>query len=734
MNNTTNNTNNNTAKVIIPTTTVRKEFQNKFLDINMAVHEAMVRRAIKPLYSWSPVYKVINVEGFGVAESIMEAEIQAKIEYVIGGNSPVARSFEVETAARELDVVQYDSNGTPSFRRVVTGANKQYGYIDSLTLVRFPRDTKNMGEETVKTLTERVLSEGLSIVDGNVVFGQIEGGQRLNPFVWSPSNERSGQIIFTSLSADEAWDKLEAIGGGAMDRKLSGEVNLAKFKKIASRLGLFATPATEFVKVGNANNGLLVVDTELEGADDFDNICREALKKIGVVIDKNQWDGAAFFSNSLALEGLKNLGVKGATANRALMFAFQLRIAQVYAKVFGEALHQSVINKIAKFITTELDKEALVNGKRRYRIYGNKNNITMILDANAAKLIDLEQDAQEDGMQVFLLDIAKASSSRTSTQMIMKFALMDPAKTEKFMKKKAAADCVNYADNVGAGSINLLDDNINVWQTLLSVAKEMPTGSKTAMDIYTDENIMCRLLADVSKKHESAYKKCAVEIASSFERALFDSTFLLTDGKIDSLLKADNRGAIECFSNDILDMYTEEIEAIEGNVNLTAEQKKRLLDKLLTASIIKYPTPGTEEIALVRFLTAQEVRERITEWINSCLIDAPTAQVVWNYFIYTSYGVIKIAADNALKHKLAGMDTDYDGVVVILEEELNSILLDVYAKRTEALEETTGLVAPHTGAIPFIDHSKDATNFFVVGEGGDSIANTLYGDDVNVGW
>ena len=99
-------------------------------------------------------------------------------------------------------------------------------------------------------------------------------------------------------------------------------------------------------------------------------------------------------------------------------------------------------------------------------------------------------------------------------------------------------------------------------------------------------------------------------------------------------------------------------------------------------------------------------------YVNDGIIDQATARLVFNYFSFTSYGTIKIAADNALKHKLAGMDTDYDGVVVILEKELVDILVDVYAKRKEALEESTGLIASHAGTIPFIDSSKDCVNFF----------------------
>lgn len=716
-------------KTIIPKSKVKN---NEYLNTSVAVHAAMLRKAIKPLYSWTPVFRVINLYGLDTKENtvtLQEAELIYKVEHVIGGNSPVARSFFNKDNDPVIDVeaAQYDDNGNVTYRRVKTGANdnsdKHYSYIPELVLVKF----RIKDADTAKVLSERVLSEGLTINGTTVVIGQTADGQKLNPYVWSPSNERSGQIIFTGVDSVTAWNKLEAIGGGAMSRKLAGEMSIAKFKKIASRLGLFATPAVEFVTVGNKANGLLVLDHELEGSDDFDTVYKKALANIGISIDKKQWDGAAFFSDSLALEGLKNLGAKHVGASDALMFAFQLRVSQVYAKVFGEALHQSVMNKISRFIIAELDKLAAASNKSSkdyYRVYGNPNNISMILDSNAAKIVDLTQDAPEDGMQVYLLDIAKPSKSRTSTQMMSKFALMDAKRTAEFMRNKAKADSANYADGVGSDSINLLSDNINVWQTLLSVAKEMPADSKTAMDIYGDENIMARLLADVSRRHESAYKKCAIEIDSMFERALFDSSYLLTDGKVDSLLKTDDRGAIECFSNDVLEMFAEEIAAIEEDDSLTPEQKKELLDKKLTASMIKYPTPGTEEIAVIRPLTAKELRARIAELVANGVIDEATAKVLWNYFCFTSYGVIKIAADNALKHKLAGMDTDYDGVVVILEQELNAILLDVYAKRKAHLEETTGLIAPHTGTIPYIDSSKDAVDLLA-----QERHKALYGDE-----
>lgn len=712
MNNTVlnNGANNNRGEVVIAKTETNK--LANFTGMNREIHAAMVRKTLRDtLYSWAPIYRMITINGTDEHDALLY-----NVQNVIGGNSPVARAFvEKNTESKIMTVIQFDENGTPSFRTISTGDTAgriRYDYTDEIILVRFSNDMQTYGCMTASEVVDNIISQGLTISKNEVTLGKNEEGTHIEALIWTPSNERNGQILFTSVDPTIAWNKLEAIGGGSISRKLAGKMPVAKFKKLASRLGLFATPAVEFTQVGTENHGLLVLDHELLSEEDFNNVSKEILARIGVEIDAKQWDGAAFFSADLALEGLKNLGMKRIDIKKALMFAFQLRVEQVYAKVFGEALHQSIMNKMAKFIMEELDKIEATTGKKLYRIYGNKNSISMILDGNAAKIIDLDQDAREEGMTVYLLDIAKGSESGTATQMTDKFAIFDKEATAKFLFNRGAKDCLDYAKSIGDNDCSLLSEEINVWQTLLNIGKNAPADSQIAFDIYSDQYIISKLLKDTSKKHEAAYKKGRVSIASEFQRALFDSTYLLTDGVIDSILKVTELGAIECYSTDVLERFAEEIEAIETDESLTASEKTAKLDEILTGAIIKYPTPGREEIELVRFKTEREIRATIMTYVNNGIIDQATARLVFNYFSFTSYGTIKIAADNALKHKLAGMDTDYDGVVVILEKELVDILVDVYAKRKEALEETTGLIASHAGTIPFIDSSKDCVNFF----------------------
>lgn len=703
--------NNMRGQVVIKATTNNNEGRNAFLGYDRELHSGFVKRALRPLYSVAPVYEQIIVTG-----KDEDGNLQAFTTTVIGGNSPIVREFiEPGAAPCEKTVFDLDSDGNiNSWRRILCNVEDKkgvtYHYVPTIKAISFKiEDTYTKEQKAAsQALVDDILSVGLTITkDGKVVIGKAEG-EYISTLIWTPSNERNGQILMTSVDSSLAWSILERIGGGAITKLLSkGEMSLPKFKKLASRLGLFATPAIKFEKIGTDKHGLLLIDSELLGADDFDKMFKDILKGIGVKIDNNQWDGACYFSAEYCRDGLKAIGMKGAKLQQALMQAMQLRVTKFYAKVFGEALSRDVIRLLAKNIMKiAVDKD----GKKLYKVFGNEDSIDMILDSNGAKLADLKFDI-EDGADVYLLDIAKGTMSGTATQMTDKYGIFNKQRTKEFLKDRAHKEIHDYANSIGDFSASLLDNNIQVATMLYNIAKSNPE-SAIADKVFMDQFLAESLLKDTVKKHESMYRKGRVSIDSMFQRALFDITYLLTEGKIDSLLRTDSRGAIECYSTDVLEQYKEEIDAIE-NSDMSIIEKDRALNKLLTANIIKYPTPGTEEIELVVFLTENQIKRRINEYVVDGTIDAATGVVIFNYFRFTSYGTIKIAADNAIKHKLAGMDTDYDGVVVIFEKELVEILEEVYVSRTEALANGTGSTATYGGMIPFIDSHQDAENFFV---------------------
>lgn len=668
---------------------------------NYEIHRAMCKKALRnTLYAWAPIYRMVTVAG------MTEGKLDYRIDNVIGGNSPVARAIvEKQASESNMTVVSIDDSGKEIVRHIVTGSDTanngiRYDYDHNTVLLRFKDN--NVSEDPISdTIVKRIVAEGLTIQDNDIVIGRASSGQYINACIWTPSNERNGQILFSSLDHNVIWNKLEAIGGNAITKQLKkGEMPVQKFKKLASRLGLFASPAIEFAKIGEgADFGILVLNKELLGSDDFNEEAKAILNEIGVEIDANQFDGAGYCSSRFMLEGFRNIGMSRMDAKKALLMAAQMRVSHVYAKIFAEAVHETVINKLVNYISSKF-----VEGKD-YKVYGNSKAIGMILDSNAAKLADISREVNEP-FTVYLLDIAKGSNSGTSTQMIEKFAIKDKEATSKRLTEIAKKEAEDFIASIGDNASSLLDDKMSPWEKLISIAKSAPADHKVVFDVFSDQYIITQILKEVNKKHTSAYQKCRVNIDSTFQRALFDITYLLSDGKIDGLLGIDSRGAVECYSTDILEENEAAIAEIEGSDTLTDVEKKAALDELLTGTIVKYPTPGSEEIELVRMLTKNEIKARAMHYVRNGVIDMDTARLIANYFAFTSYGTIKIAADNALKNKLAGMDTDYDGVVVILDKELNKIIEREYLARKNDLEETSGLIATHGGLVPFISTAK----------------------------
>lgn len=729
--------NNMRGQVVIKAT---NNNSRKAAKMNKELHDVMAKRFMKQkLYNWAPIIRMVTITGVDDLENLV-----FDICNTIGGNSPVMREFIKRNGAvseGEVDVVQILPDGRKTTRKVTCGETKgkmRYDYIDDIVLVQF-KDleknskgiSKNDKKEASELLVFSVLENGLSIVTDVNGFaavrikGQEKEGDVVNktisPFIWTPSNERNGQIVMTSIDHKESWDILETVGGGSMTKLLrNGEMPMKKFKKLTSRIGLFATPAIKFGKIGTAKHGLLLINRTIVGADDFDKVAKEVLDSVGVEIDDNQYDGAVWFSAEWLSDCFKENGFNISPA-QAIWFSAQLRVNKIYGKVFGEAFIQELVNIMAHKLI-----ENLVEGKD-YAIIGNRDNISMILDSNGAKLLDLNL---KDSCDVYLLDIAKGTQSGTAIQMTDKMAIKDKEATCNFLYKRGIEECHNYVNAIGDTTKSLVEDDINVSEYLINVAKVY--NGAIASKVFSDQYIVSGILKDATKKHEAAYRKGRVELNSLFQRALFDNTYVFTSGKLDSVLRVDSRGAIECYSTDVLELNREAIDAIENNHTLNDYEKDMKLREVLSACIVKYPTPGTEEIELVVFLTEKQINRRLQGFVKSGMITKEEALVLYKYFIYSSYGTIKIAADNAMKHKLAGFDTDYDGFAVVFEKELVAIIEKVYVERTESFQESTGSVATHGGVTPFIDCGDNAKNYIKLNQKNINTKEKTVQDEISV--
>ena len=702
-----NNNNMEERRVAIKATQPKRKGIDPLAGLDRDVHAKLCKTLTKGLYNLVPIYRMISIFGY----KDLNGELAVKMYDVTGGNSPVAREFlPEEKIIKTINIVNLDSDGKISgSRNVTTGVkndkNIEYVYTDQLILIKFDMDESSQeSREIAAEIYDEVISKGISITKDNKVFvGERENAEKVDVLVATPSNERNKQLLATNVQADIAWERLEKIGGKAISKKLAEGMPLSKFNKLAKRLGIFATPAIPFARVGNEKFGMLLVDTEILGDFDFNKEMTDILASIGIDIDNNQFDGICWLSNNFMLEGIKNLGVKHLNARQAGMFAPQNRAEALYSKCLADVVSMPIIKRIKKVLECRLPKEAL-------KVIGNPNEIGLIIDNNGAKLLDLDFEFDADGVMVYLLDLAKGTKSGTDNQLSYKLGTMNLEATMKAYKELAAKDMKEFNDSFADVATGLLDSKMDVNKLLVNIAKNNPQ-SYLASQVFRDKYIIADIAKDGVVKHEAAYRRGRVTVDSLFQRAMFDCSTLITNGAVQGLLGVDSRGCIECFSNDILDIKKEEIEAIE-NANLTAYQKKAKLDELLTAFIIKHPAPGMEEIQLVRFKTVNEIKLSLAELYRAGVITQEDVDLLFQYFYFTSYGVIKIAPSNVLKHKLAGMDTDFDGVKVVFEASLVAIVVDFYLDRKESIANHTGRVdVTYGGVVPYIDCDKKATDY-----------------------
>lgn len=541
-------------------------------------------------------------------------------------------------------------------------------------------------DDQIATEKQRLIDEAQTmglIVNGKdvcVANNTAINGTRLSVLNWSPSNMRNETQLMTSLNEDEAFEIMDKVSGGALSQALKGELTIQALIKASARLGILGAPAIEMVESANDKFGYVVVMDEIQGPADYNDERQAELVSKGIEIDTNTYDGSFCPSAEFIAETFAKLGKK-LSIKKALLFAIQARATKYFTKVFGEAKTQENMQYRLKRIIELFGEDKVLRvpagtdvsklNKKDYKviIIGNENCLGSIIDTNGGKLLkNIDLQTIVDGhVMTYLLDIAKCSDTSTSGQMLQKFLTADKDATIKVlldcMGRKFDADLEERL----SGEVN--PHKSSLAQFILRYAKN-GEDNQAALEAVIKEEI---------KKQQSLVYKSKVDIKAYFQRALFDDTFFLTNGKVNSLLtKNEYTGRLECYSRDIEVKHEEEIAEIEANEELTREQKDRELAILLTGVAFKYPSPSSDENAIVTYVTAAQLKRRINDLFRAKVINVAERKVLLDDFLNTSYGVTKLGADNTLKHKLAGMDTDYDGIAVVFEKGLVNILLDKY--------------------------------------------------------
>lgn len=670
--------------------------------LSLAAHKGHANAIIRNIHKMVPVIEGIVLRAAQDKES-GDMYLYGEKFYTEGSNNPNARAlmeyakdFDTEEQVT-IPLSHWDENEKELVSDYTVKCNdstakRMYVFTKTHTLVIYSqlendirKIMKNSTDAEIKDvkgkLVDNVETMGLRITNKNRVYvaNKAVEGTHLTVLNWSPSNMRSETQLMTAIQPDDAFKIMDKVSGGALSEAMAGKLTVAGLAKLSARLGILGAPSVEMVKAANEEFGYVIVLDEILGPQDYNADTKKMLESNGIDIDNNTSDGAYCISVEMIQKSFARLG-RNLSIDKALLFAAQTRANKYFTKVFGEAKTQKNmqfrLNRLIEmygedkvlFVEAGTNVSHLNREDYKVVVVGNRETLGCIIDYNGGKLlknISLQKIVEGD-VTTHLLDIAKCSETATSGQMLSKFLTADKEATIN-----ALLECMS--NNFDTALENILSGDVNAHQASLAqfILRYVENGAENTAALEA-------LIKEQLPQQISMVYKNRIDIKAYFQRALFDDTFFLTAGKVDSLLaRNEYSGRLECYSRDVEVKFMEEINEIE-NSGLTREEKNAKLAVLLTGVAFKYPSPSSDENAIVTYVTSAQLKARINAMYKAKQITREERATLLDDFLNTSYGVTKLGADNTLKHKLAGMDTDYDGIAVVFEKKLVDILLTKY--------------------------------------------------------
>ena len=592
-------------------------------------------------------------------------------EYVILANSGLTNNFEYEDINGKVEINNID---------IEFGPNKIVNYTTDLLSVDFGQGKDNIAQ-TINYVKKSGLYVNLTtkkcyfiiasnrITDGTKVFTDEQQIKEIlnsctlyKGYSWSNSEERNLRATLVNASKYDAQTRLEKLDtqlGGSLNFWINQAVDFKGIQKLAARNGLQNPGALFIGEFGNEEWGALMLKKKIKGNSDTTEEYAKYLEQRGIELDDYIIDGQHVKNAAWLVDVLyKHHNIQ--TSQKVVAGIMeQERSVGTGNKSAGVYEYEDIFNAIVKYLKATYE----------YVIIGNPKKIAVIHDVNSAKI----PNYKGSNFRSMILDIATASShASTSGQLLSKLMFIDKDKTSAFLYNKMYNNLIDMTDITVEESDYTTQGSLS--QMLFGLNKEQATT-----DIYA----LTALGQDLMKYAKGAITKTKVKVKGSNYRAQFENSFMIQGDKNIRFLGITKEGYVECYNSDVIAKNRRQIRAVnkqyvEDLKTMTiaeAKEKRRLaLNEFMVGLALKYPCPGNSEFELFRFLTNEEIHERIFESTE----DKKVADMNYRYFTCRSGGCIIIANENILKHKLAGMDTDFDGLTVILEEELVDIAKTAY--------------------------------------------------------
>lgn len=625
-----------------------KELYTQFME-----HKKLTRRILSPMYKNKCVIdKIIINDKMVVTQMFKGTTGNGPLVWATGAdkehyekNEVIA--FEVEDIANTKEFFSKECG-------YKDGRFCEYVYFGNLVQVKMADNV----------ISRKMTQEGFSCkLNEKIKIGEEvkEEGWIYFPGVstWGPTNEKhSTKFFIRNMSNEEGWKIIDSVtGGGYEDYLEKQDVETKKLLKQASRLNLFGPSMIEVAKIDLRKDYVVYIDCELNALGDVDEETEKKLKEYGVELGRNINDGKSY----IGAEGLvERLGI---TLEEALTLALQTRANLFCTKTLSESVLCVDLEVLVEIL------EKLFEG--HVHVFGNRNGRCMYLaDKDGAKLPALRKLRRAKFMKVYCLNIAKASNSRTSGQLLVKALTKDyDATIERCIELVTESLDEQFMGNV---------DGFNPFTGTASATKAV-LGDKIVMD----ESSMFNALHDLSNFARSSIAELKVPVMSVYDHCMFDDCFVYSGGFVRNTLgiRFDKNGQyyVECYSRDanvLLEDITREI--LNDNSLSESEKYERLIEER-SAAVIKYPSAGVDESLPIYYVTEDEYRAMKEERKEEMRKAGASEQLVVSYDSYVErsinvFGVTIICALNFVKSKLAGMDVDFDAMLAIIDRMKKQII------------------------------------------------------------
>ena len=598
-------------------------------------------------------------------------KLECEHEYVVLANSGLTNNFEYESETGKVNICGID---------VEYGPDKLINYTTDLLSVDFGKGEDNIAQTinyakksglyvNLETKKCYFIISSTSITDGSRIYtgkeeieAILKNCQLYKGYSWSNSEERNLRATFVNASKYDAIERLNKLNnqlGGSLEYWMNKSLDFKAIQKLAARNGLQNPGALFIGEFGNEDWGALFLQKKISGNSDTTAEYQDYLTARGIELDDYIIDGQHIKNAAWLVDVLYKHHNIETREHVVAGIMEQERSVGAGNKSAGCYEYEFVFNTIVEYLKANF----------KYTIFGNPNRIAVVHDVNSAKIPNYDGDC----FRSMILDIATASTQAyTSGQLLSKLMFIDQERTAGFLYKKMYNNLIDMTDITVEESDFTTTGSLS--QILFGLNKEV-----ASTDLYA----LTALGQDLMKYAKGAITKTRVKVKGSNYRAQFENTFMIAGDKNARLLNITPEGYVECYNADVIAKNRKAIRQVEkqyaNNLTLMSieearEIRRKELNKFMVGMALKYPCPGNSEFELFRFLTPLEIKERAYENLENKSV----AEKVYNYFTCRNGGCIIIANENILKHKLAGMDTDFDGLTVILEEELVNIAKDAY--------------------------------------------------------